>query len=60
MILLASGSKAVALLDLKGGSGCAKKDRDSSGLFPIQAGDSGLIENVLYLCDEIVLLNVFS
>ncbi len=50
-LVRASETKPVVLLDVKGGSGCAKKDRDSSGLFPIQAGDAGLIENVLYLCD---------
>ena len=33
------------------GGGCPKwKDRDSSGLFPINT-EAGLVENVLYLCD---------
>ena len=50
-LVQAVGSKPVLLLEVKGGFGCAKKDRDSSGLFPIQAGDAGLVENVLYLCD---------
>jgi len=33
------------------GGGCPKyKERDASGLFPINT-DAGLVENVLYLCD---------
>lgn len=32
-------------------NGCKKSDRDTSGLFPLNAPGVGLIENVLYLCD---------
>lgn len=39
------------LAHVKGEGGCQKKERDTSGLFPVQAGDAGLVENVLYVCD---------
>ena len=32
------------------GGGCSKKERDSSGLFPLHIG-SGLIESELFICD---------
>ena len=35
---------------IKSGKGCTKKDRDSSGIFPIHT-DVGLIETELVLCD---------
>ena len=36
---------------IQAGGGCPKyKERDSSGLFPINT-EAGLVENVLYLCD---------
>lgn len=36
---------------IRAGGGCPKyKDRDASGLFPINT-EAGLVENVLYLCD---------
>ena len=34
-----------------GNGGCTGKNKDSSGVFPITAEGTGLIENVLYVCD---------
>ena len=47
---LVSGAKPREIVSVTKG-GCPKyKDRDSSGLFPIQT-EEGLVESVLYLCD---------
>lgn len=45
------GLTPVMLSEIKSNGGCQGKERDSSGLFPIQAGDAGLVESVLYICD---------
>lgn len=45
------GSIPVGLSEIKSKDGCQGKERDSSGLFPIQAGSAGLVESVLYICD---------
>lgn len=45
------GEKPAMLISLTDGIGCPKKkEKDSSGLFPLQAGDAGLVENVLEIC----------
>lgn len=36
---------------ISSGRGCSKRNRDSSGIFPIQVGDSGLVQSVLFICD---------
>lgn len=43
------GEQPDHLVDINTGS--CPNERDTSGLFPIQAGDAGLIENELYVCD---------
>lgn len=45
------GLKPITLSEIKSKDGCQGKERDSSGLFPIQAGSAGLVETVLYICD---------
>ena len=54
--LLEQGASApLAVLDpisnLPGARCPSGSDQDSSGLFPIQAGSAGLIENILIVCD---------
>lgn len=50
-LIQGKGLTPIVLSEIKGKGGCSGKDKDSSGLFPLQAGDSGIVENVLYLCD---------
>jgi len=51
-LLTFQGSQPEELIEpIRVGGGCPKyKDRDASGLFPINT-EAGLVENVLYLCD---------
>ncbi|OGZ65746.1 MAG: hypothetical protein A2822_00020 [Candidatus Staskawiczbacteria bacterium RIFCSPHIGHO2_01_FULL_41_41] len=45
------GSTPIELVEIKVDGGCPPvRDRDSSGLFPINT-EAGLVENVLFLCD---------
>ncbi|HIG93211.1 TPA: hypothetical protein HA234_03360 [Candidatus Woesearchaeota archaeon] len=51
-LLIPGSDRSLSLAEIKGRGGCSSsQDKDSSGLFPIQAGDAGLVENVLFLCD---------
>lgn len=50
-LIQGKGLTPIVLSEIKGKGGCAGRERDSSGLFPLQAGDAGIVENVLYLCD---------
>lgn len=50
-LIQAKGLTPIVLSEIKGKGGCAGRERDSSGLFPLQAGDAGIVENVLYICD---------
>ena len=52
-LIRSSTSEPEELLNIVSVKGnCPKtRERDSSGIFPIQVRNAGLIENVLYLCD---------
>lgn len=52
-LIRSSGTEPEILLNVVSDRGdCPPtRERDSSGLFPIQVRDAGLVENVLYICD---------
>ncbi|MDP3990168.1 MAG: hypothetical protein Q8Q01_03100 [archaeon] len=48
---LINNEGAMPIFTITNKGGCTGRERDTSGLFPIQAENAGLIENILFICD---------